>query len=240
MEKDNDEVSLRLRVAKNCFDALSTIFMYPIHVLDYYNDRFLYMSDTKEFIGGYTPEDIGKNGWRFLLETCVEEEREALKKAVVFMDDFYSRLPVGDKKDYSVSFNYTIKCKGCNRVMRVNHQLVPLLIDDMGRAALFLGAFFPGSNRQGNMLVLRNVKQGKRWVYNKTENCLEHLSEIRLSQMEKLTMLYISSGMTSDMMSQVMNKSVDTINGYRKSVIAKFGVQNIHEAFTMAMIHKLL
>ena len=30
------------------------------------------------------------------------------------------------------------------------------------------------------------------------------------------------------------------INGYRKSVIAKFGVQNIHEAFTMAMIHKLL
>lgn len=32
----------------------------------------------------------------------------------------------------------------------------------------------------------------------------------------------------------------DTINGYRKSVIAKFGVQNIHEAFTMAMIHKLL
>lgn len=122
------------------------------------------------------------------------------------MDDFYSRLPVGDKKDYSVSFNYTIKCKGCNRVM----------------------------------LVLRNVKQGKRWVYNKTENCLEHLSEIRLSQMEKLTMLYISSGMTSDMMSRVMNKSVDTINGYRKSVIAKFGVQNIHEAFTMAMIHKLL
>jgi|GEM_PF-2901318 len=53
-------------------------------------------------------------------------------------------------------------------------------------------------------------------------------------------MLYISSGMTSDMMSRVMNKSVDTINGYRKSVIAKFGVQNIHEAFTMAMIHKLL
>ncbi len=43
-------------------------------------------------------------------------------------------------------------------------------------------------------------------------------------------MLYISSGMTSDMMSRVMNKSV----------IAKFGVQNIHEAFTMAMIHKLL
>lgn len=38
MGKDNDEVSLRLRVAKNCFDALSTIFMYPIHVLDYYND----------------------------------------------------------------------------------------------------------------------------------------------------------------------------------------------------------
>lgn len=174
--------------------------------MDYYSDRFLYMSDTKEFIGGYTPEDIGKNGWRFLLETCVEEESEALKKAVVFMDDFYSRLPVGDKKDYSVSFNYTIKCKGCNRVM----------------------------------LVLRNVKQGKRWVYNKTENCLEHLSEIRLSQMEKLTRLYISSGMTSDMMSRVMNKSVDTINGYRKSVIAKFGVQNIHEAFTMAMIHKLL
>lgn len=61
MEKDNDEVSLRLRVAKNCFDALSTIFIYPIHVLDYYNDRFLYMSDTihrRLYAGGYREERL--------------------------------------------------------------------------------------------------------------------------------------------------------------------------------------
>lgn len=46
--------------------------------------------------------------------------------------------------------------------------------------------------------------------------------------------------MTTNMMSSILNKSADTINGYRKSVIAKLGVQNLQEAVTMALINKLL
>ena len=53
-------------------------------------------------------------------------------------------------------------------------------------------------------------------------------------------LLCVCSGMTTNMMVSVLNKSADTINGYRKSVIAKLGVQNMQEAIAMAMIHKLL
>lgn len=58
--------------------------------------------------------------------------------------------------------------------------------------------------------------------------------------MEKRMMSCACSGMTTNMMSSILNKSADTINGYRKSVIAKLGVQNLQEAVTMALINKLL
>lgn len=124
--------------------------------------------------------------------------------------------------------------------LKVNHQLVPLYIDSQGRASVFLGAFFPGSNAQGHTMIVRNLKEGRRWLYSPDSNCLTGFTEVRLTQSEKLMLLYVCSGMTTNMMSEVMNKSADTINGYRKSVIAKLGVQNISEAILMAMIHKLL
>ena len=101
-------------------------------------------------------------------------------------------------------------------------------------------AFFPGSNAQGHTMIVRNLKEGRRWLYSPDSNCLTGFTEVRLTQSEKLMLLYVCSGMTTNMMSEVMNKSADTINGYRKSVIAKLGVQNISEAILMAMIHKLL
>ena len=240
MKEYTEDIRFKIKVAKSCCDAFSSIFMYPIHVLDFYNDEFLYISDTREFVGGYTPEDIRGKGWKFFLETCVGSEQDLIRKAIKFLDDFYSKLPVEKKKDYSVSFNYTIKLKNANMGMVMNHQLVPLYIDSQNRAAVFLGAFFPGSNAQKRVMVLRNMKESRRWAYNPKADCLENFSEVQLTLAEKRMLLCVCSGMTTNMMVSVLNKSADTINGYRKSVIAKLGVQNMQEAIAMAMIHKLL
>lgn len=78
------------------------------------------------------------------------------------------------------------------------------------------------------------------WAYNPKADCLENFSEVQLTLAEKRMLLCVCSGMTTNMMVSVLNKSADTINGYRKSVIAKLGVQNMQEAIVMAMIHKLL
>ena len=42
------------------------------------------------------------------------------------------------------------------------------------------------------------------------------------------------------MIAYTMNKSIDSINRYRKSIISKLGVNNMHEAVTVAMLHKLI
>lgn len=135
----SEDLNFRLNVARSCCDAFSSIFMYPIHILDFCDDEFLYVSDVKGFLGGYTSEELNARGWRFLLDTCVVTEREKLKKAIMFLDDFYSKQPVEKKKDFSVQFNYTIKIKDSNMDLKVNHQLVPLYIDSQGRASVFLG-----------------------------------------------------------------------------------------------------
>lgn len=240
MEQLSDESVFRLKVAKSCCNAFSSIIMYPIHILNFLTDEFLYLSETKDFIGGYTSDDISGRGWKFFIDICIPQGRNVLSKAIVFADDFFSKLPVEKKKDYSISFNYTIKVKDSNMDMKVNHQLAPLYIDSMNRAAVFIGTVFPGSNALGNTMLIRNVKEGKRWAYNVAGNCLEALAPACLTPMEKRMMSCACSGMTTNMMSSILNKSADTINGYRKSVIAKLGVQNLQEAVTMVLINKLL
>lgn len=98
MEKLSDESVFRLKVAKSCCNAFSSIIMYPIHILNFLTDEFLYLSETKDFIGGYTSDDISGRGWKFFIDICIPQGRNVLSKAIVFADDFFFEIACREEK----------------------------------------------------------------------------------------------------------------------------------------------
>lgn len=126
-------------------------------------------------------------------------------------------------------------------IINANHQCTPLYIDKSTDIYIFMVMIFPGFKTQRQTLIIRDNKSGNcRGYYPEEDVWVGFENDTELTGNEKLALTYICSGMSSKMIAYTMNKSIDSINRYRKSIISKLGVNNMHEAVTVAMLHKLI
>ena len=99
---------------------------------------------------------------------------------------------------------------------------------------------FPYINKQGDDLVIENDKLNKKWIFNSSLGQWEKYSGYILTEKERLVMNYAVNGLDVRQTAAIMNKSVETVKDYRKSVIEKLGVKSISEAIPAIMAHRML
>ena len=105
---------------------------------------------------------------------------------------------------------------------------------------ILLCMLFPHINRQGDDLVIENVRLNKKWIFNSSLGQWEKYSGYILTEKERLVMNYAVNGLDVRQTAALMNKSVETVKDYRKSVIEKLGVKSISEAISVVMVHRML
>ena len=241
MEKTmNAENQKTIGILKNTCKAFSRLSVHPVFIMDLNRDDFIYMSDDIHF-AGYSTKEITETGWKFFIEICTPEKRESLGKALYAARNFYIGLTEDKIYDCSMSFNVPVRVKNTNMIINANHQCTPLYIDKSTDIYIFMVMIFPGFKTQRQTLIIRDNKSGNcRGYYPEEDVWVGFENDTELTGNEKLALTYICSGMSSKMIAYTMNKSIDSINRYRKSIISKLGVNTMHEAVTVAMLHKLI
>ena len=88
-------------------EAFSHLSYQSVYIIDYFRQNFLYVSPNPMLLCGLSPEQMRDLGYRFYIQYVPEEEQPfllALNKAGF---DFYNNIPVDERKDWYISYDFT-------------------------------------------------------------------------------------------------------------------------------------
>lgn len=223
----------------NAVDAFSRLSYKSIYVIDYERKSFEYVSDNPLFLCGLSSQEVKELGYGFYFKCVKKEDLDLLLKINEAGFDFYERLPLEERKLYTISYDFHL-INEKNKSVLINHKLTPIYLTEKGKIwkAMCLVALSP-NNSAGNITI---SKQGgdNIWKFNLTSNYWEKEEKVKLSEREIQILEFSARGLTINEIAEKICLSTDTVKFHRKKIFNKIDVQNISEALSYAKINKLI
>ncbi|WP_074406135.1 helix-turn-helix domain-containing protein [Aquimarina megaterium] len=210
-----------------------------IYVIDYEVKGFEYVSDNPLFLCGNSAAKVKEMGYGFYFKYVPEKDLELLLKINTIGFDFYEKIPLQERKDYSISYDFHLKNEEGKTIL-INQKLTPLFLTESGKIWKAI-CFVSLSTQQnsGNITIIK--KDGaQKMTYDLTTDCWKSVKKIELSMREKEILQYSIRGYAINEISEKIYISPDTVKFHRKKLYEKLGVANIYEAISYATINKLL
>jgi len=219
--------------------AFSKLTYQSIYVIDYQSRAFEYVSDNPLFLCGLTAKEVEKLGYGFYFRNVREEDLNLLLKINEVGFDFYEKLPIDERKDYTISYDFHIKNEKKHSIL-VNHKLTPIFLNEEGKIwkAMCIVSLSP-NHSLGNITISKQ-NSDIIWKFNLQSNKWEVEERVKLSERETEILRLYAGGLTIIEIAEKIFVSPDTVKFHRRKLFEKIGVQNITEALSYATNNKLL
>lgn len=209
-----------------------------VYIIDYFKKDFLYVSDNLSYLCNETPERIKEFGYKFYTDFVPEEEQEMLLEVNQKGFEFFEKLPIGERKEWSITYDFHIM--NGKRKRLVNHTLTPIFLTNDGRMWLGLCTIsLSAKNKPGN-IRMKKADDSSYYEYSSIDHQWYKKAEQKISANEKEVLILSAQGYTMVEIAQKIYKSVDTVKSYKRSIFEKFEVGNITEALAHAINYKLI
>lgn len=209
-----------------------------VYLWDNSRQRFLYLSDNRDLLGGRSAARIMAMGLDELKELVPDDDLRLLHQVAQSFEANYSRIPVPLRSEVVVYLNFQIG-RG-NGSLLVNQKISWLDVDDHGRPNIIFGIGTPSVHRTERNIFFK-IESANIFRYFDPETSLWHETHrIHITDDERRMLRLSQSGYSSKEIASMMNKSADTIGFYRKSVYEKLDVRNIAEAVAHAVHYGII
>lgn len=209
-----------------------------VYLWDNSRQRFLYLSDNRDLLGGRSAARIMAMGLDELKELVPDDDLRLLHQVAQSFEANYSRIPVPLRSEVVVYLNFQIG-RG-NGSLLVNQKISWLDVDDHGRPNIIFGIGTPSVHRTERNIFFK-IESANIFRYFDPETSLWHETHrIHITDDERRMLRLSQSGYSSKEIASMMNKSADTIGFYRKSVYEKLDVSNIAEAVAHAVHYGII
>ena len=209
-----------------------------VYIIDYFKKGFLYVSNNIARLCGGEAEKIKDFGYRFYLDYVPHEDLKMLVEINNQGFKLFNSLPVGERKDYTISYNFHIK--NGTRTRLVNHKLTPLLLSKDGRIWLAICTISLASGHKPGNVIMKKPGAAIFYQYSLYGHKWEEHQEITLTDNEREVLSMSTQGYTMHNIATQLYKSVDTIKAYKRSIFHKLHAKNIAEAVAYAQNHQLI
>ena len=233
-ELDYSRVSEYIRSA----EAFSRSTYQSVYIIDYFRQNFLYVSHNPMLLCGLSPEQMRDLGNRFYIQYVPEEEQPFLLGLNKAGFDFYNNIPVDERKDWYISYDFNILNSG--RKILVNHKLTPLALTSDGRIWLALCIVSAATHTDAGHIEMHRVGSSDFFEYNLTTRRWDKRQMPVLTDGEKSVLTLSIQGYTMTEIADRICLSPVTIKKYRQRIFDKLDVRNISEAIVAATNNKLL
>jgi DNA-binding CsgD family transcriptional regulator len=230
----NTENSSFIKMAQ----SLSLMTSAVVYLWDNVNNRFLFLTGNSDLLGGMKAKTIMQTGHEQLIDMVPEDDRRLLQNVKTSLENNYHRIPKELRAEVVLYLNYHVGNGG--RRMLINNRLSCVDFDADGSPKIILGLATPSVHRSERYVFFKIKSTDTFLHFNLTSLQWEDTNRIRITADER-RMLYLSkSGFSAKDIAEIMNKSKDTVNFYRKSVYDKLEVKSITEAVEHAEHYGLI
>ena len=234
----SEEAYNSVNLIANDVDAFARVTYQTVYVIDYYKQNFLYVSDNPLFLCGLTAEEVKELGYDFYINHVVPEDLELLFEVNVAGFLFYKDVPIEERKEYTLSYDFCIKDKVSGKKSLINHQITPMRLTENGQLWLALCAVRLSSNTKSGNIVIRRKNSSKQWYFENQK--WKEVLRPRLKSTEIEVLKLSAMGYTVNEIAEEMHRSQDTVKLYRKEIFEKLNVDNIASAISYAKNHRLI
>ncbi len=252
MENINDFFSLRNTVGdiSNNEQKQTTNYLEPIkafarttyksiYVIDYQKKGFEYVSDNPLFLCGHTAEEVKEMGYSFYFKYVIEPDLNLLLKINTIGFDFYEKIPLEERKFYTISYDYHLKNQEGKKIL-INQKLTPLFLTDDGKIWKAICIIsLSAESRSGNIKIYKKG-DNKLFCYDLEGDFWKSNEIIALTSREKEILQYSTRGYTINEIAKAIFVSPDTVKFHRKKLFDKLDVANISEAIVYATNNRLI
>lgn len=218
--------------------SLSLMTSAVVYLWDNVNNRFLFLTGNSDLLGGIKAKTIMQTGHEQLIDMVPEDDRRLLQNVKTSLENNYHRITKELRAEVVLYLNYHVGCGG--RRMLINNRLSCVDFDEDGFPRILLGLATPSVHRSERYVFFKIGSTDTFLYFNPTSLQWEDTDRIRFTADER-QMLYLSkSGFSVKDIAEIMNKSTDTVNYYRKSVYNKLGVKSIIEAVEHAQHYGII
>lgn len=220
-------------------DAFARLTYQSVYVIDYTDMSFEYISPNPLFLNGHTAEAVLQMGYDFYFKNVPTQDLELLTLINETGFDFYDRLPVEERKLYSITYDFHL-VQPDGKQLLINHKLTPLLLTAEGRmwksmCIVSLSHYKTAGNariyKQGSP-DLWELLTGKR-IWRKQEKPVFSDREIEVLRLH-------AQGLTINEIAERIFVSPDTVKYYRRKIFERLEVDNIVAALAYAVNSKII
>lgn len=220
--------------------AFARLTYKSLYIIDYNRMNFLYVSDNPLFLCGESVETVQKEGYAFYYQHIPEEDIGFLTSVNRAGFEFFRGVAVSDRSKYTISYNFHIRQNETRESVLINHQITPLKLDDSGNIWLALCLVSLASSQETGVAQITAVNSDTVWEFSLKSGRWKQVENIALSEHEKAVIRLANQGLSVGEIANKINRSEDSVKGYRKNLFQKLGVGNISEAIAVATHRRLI
>lgn len=211
-----------------------------LFVIDYRLGEFIYVSPNAIHIEGYTSDEVIEAGPIGFIEKFHPIDAEVVMSKVYpdGMEYIYQMQSV-DFASTRISYNYRLQQKNGSYISMM--QQFWYLADDGNRNPLAIIGIVTNITdlyKEHKLFCkIHCLDENKHWklVFEKYYLVNEQLIELGITERELEIIKHISNGLTSKEIAHNSNRSIETINKQRKTILEKTGCQSLTEVVKMAL-----
>ena len=210
-----------------------------IYIIDYQQKGFEYVSDNPLFLCGHTAEEVQEMGYAFYFKYVIEADLNLLLKINEAGFEFYERIPLEERKNYTISYDYHLKNQEGKTIL-INQKLTPLFLTNEGKIWKALCIISLSSEQNSGNITIYKKGDNKVFKYDLEGDFWKTTELISLTTREKEILLYSTRGYTINEIAESIFVSPDTVKFHRRKLFEKLDVVNISEAIAHATNNKLI
>jgi DNA-binding CsgD family transcriptional regulator len=220
-------------------DAFARATNSCVYIIDYYRQGFLYVSDNPLFLCGKTAKAVQQLGYLFYVSQVPPQDLELLLEINEAGFRFYGQLPIAERMEYSISYDFHL-LQANKKPVLINHHLTPLALDEAANIWLALCVVTHSSNQAAGNIVITKRGSSQVFEYDRASKSWQGKPQAKLTGKEKEILTLTMKGFTIKELSARLGVSIATVKFHRKNIQQKFRVRNMPEAVSYAVNHGLL
>lgn len=128
--EDYEKIELLVNAAK----AFARSTYQCVYIIDYFHQDFIYASDNLAYLCGLEPEQLMDAGYQMYIDHVPDADLQMLLEVNKKGFDLFNDLPVGDRLDYTISYDFHLTNGRHSRL--IHHHLTPILLLMMEESGL--------------------------------------------------------------------------------------------------------